>query len=145
DRFFFKIIAETPVAEHLEKRVVIRVEADIFEVVMFSSGANAFLRIHDAGRVPERLLLPEKNRHELVHAGIREQQIRRVGQKRRRRHNRVLFLAKKIEKRLPYLSRSNGKRRINTNLSKLKTATGGDSALRCPDAAARRPYLTSRG
>ena len=42
--------------------------------------------------------LAEEDRHELVHAGIGEQQIRRVGQKRRRRHNGVLFLAEEIEK-----------------------------------------------
>ena len=65
---------------------------------MFSSGTNAFLRVNDAWRFPWRFLLREKNRHELVHAGIRKEQIRRVGQKRRRRHNGVLFLAKEIEK-----------------------------------------------
>jgi hypothetical protein len=43
-------------------------------------------------------VLRKKNRHELVHASIREQQIRGVGQKRRRRHNGVLFLAEEIEK-----------------------------------------------
>jgi hypothetical protein len=63
--------------------VVIRVEANIFEVVMFSSGTNAFLGVGHARWFPGRFLLPEKNRHELVHAGICEQQIRRVGQKRR--------------------------------------------------------------
>jgi hypothetical protein len=39
---------------------------------MFSSGTNAFLRVSDAWRFPWRFLLREKNRHELVHAGIRE-------------------------------------------------------------------------
>ena len=63
--------------------MVIGVEPDIFEIVMFSAGANAFLRVNDARRFPWRFLLREKNRHELVHAGIREKQIRRVRQKRR--------------------------------------------------------------
>jgi len=78
--------------------VVIRVEADVFEVVVFSPSANAFLRVSHARRFPWRFLLREKNRHELIHAGISEQQIRRVGQKRRRRHDGVLFLVEEIEK-----------------------------------------------
>jgi len=58
-------------------------------------------------------LLSKKNRHELVHAGIREKQIRRVGQQRRRRHNRVPFLAKEIEERLSDLGR--GHHFLNSN------------------------------
>jgi hypothetical protein len=65
---------------------------------MFSAGANAFLRVNDAWRFPRGFLLCKKDRHELIHAGISEQQIRRVGQKRRRRHNGVLFLVEEIEK-----------------------------------------------
>jgi hypothetical protein len=65
---------------------------------VFSTSPDAFLCVGDAGRFPWRFLLPEKNRHELVHAGIRKEQIRRVGQKRRRRHNGVLFLVEEIEK-----------------------------------------------
>ena len=78
--------------------MVISVEADVFEVVMFSAGANAFLGVNDTRWFPWRFLLFKKNRHELIHAGIREEQIRRVGQKRRRRHDGVLFLAEEIEK-----------------------------------------------
>src|SRR6266536_5407934 len=65
DRFLLEIIAETPVAEHLEKRVVIRVEPNVFEVIVFSAGANAFLCVNHARWFPRRFLLPEKNRHEL--------------------------------------------------------------------------------
>ena len=100
DRFLLEVIAEAPVAEHLEERVVIRVEPDIIEIVMFAAGANAFLRVGDARRIPRRLLLPEKNRDELVHPGVREKQIRRIRQERSRRHDRVLLLAKEIEKGL---------------------------------------------
>ena len=82
DRFFFEIIAEAPVAEHFEKCVVIGVEADVFEIVVFATGANAFLRVGDARRIPRRFLLTEEDRHELVHAGIGEEQIRRVRQER---------------------------------------------------------------
>src|SRR5256885_66994 len=92
------LFTKTAVAEHLEKRVVIGVEPDIFEVIVFSAGANAFLCVNHARWFPRRFLLPEKNRHELVHAGIGEEQIRSVRQQGRRRHNGVLLLAKEIEK-----------------------------------------------
>ena len=58
NRFLFEVIAEAPVAEHLEKGVVISIKTDIFEIVMFSSGSNAFLCIGHARRLPARLLLP---------------------------------------------------------------------------------------
>ena len=47
DRFLFEIIAEAPVAEHLEKGVVVGVESDIFEVVMLAAGANALLGVRN--------------------------------------------------------------------------------------------------
>src|SRR5205085_6097892 len=123
DRLLLEIIAETPVAEHLEKRVVIRVEPDVFEIVMFAAGTDAFLRVSDARRTPIRLLLPQENRDELVHARVSEKKIRRVGQKGRRRNDRVLLLTKEIEKRLPYFGRRHDvdlikcslKSRIDTN------------------------------
>jgi hypothetical protein len=64
---------------------------------MFASGANTFLRVGHARWFPRRPLLAEKDRDELVHARIGEEQIRRVGYKRRRRDTRVRFLAKEIE------------------------------------------------
>src|SRR3981081_2367187 len=105
DRFLFEIVAETPVAEHFEESVVIRVEPDIFEIVVLAASANAFLGIGHARRVPRWFLLAEKDRHELVHARVSEKQIGRIGQQRRRRHDGVLFLAKEIEKRLSDLRR----------------------------------------
>jgi hypothetical protein len=85
--------------------VVVRVETNVFEIIMFPTGANAFLRVGHARGTPLWFFLAKKDRHELVHAGIREKQIRRVRQQRRRRHNGVLFLVKEIEKGLPNLSR----------------------------------------
>ena len=70
---------------------------------MFSAGTNAFLRVGHARRIPRRFLLTEKNGHELVHARVAEQKIRRVRHERRRRHDHVLFLAKEIEKTLTNL------------------------------------------
>ena len=44
NRFFFKIIAERKIAQHLEERVVARCEADIVEVIVLSARPHAFLR-----------------------------------------------------------------------------------------------------
>ena len=82
DRLLLEVIAEAPVAQHLEKRVVIGVEPDVVEVVMLASGADAFLGVGGARRIEGRPLLAEENRHELVHARIGEKEIRRVRQER---------------------------------------------------------------
>jgi len=47
---------------------------------MFTTRANAFLRICHAWRFPGSFLLSKEDRHELVHSGIGEKQIRRIGQ-----------------------------------------------------------------
>ena len=68
---------------------------------MLAAGADAFLGVGGARRIVRAgCLLAEENGHELVHARVGEEQVRRVGQERRRRHNGVLFLAKEIEKGL---------------------------------------------
>ena len=104
DRFAFKVIAKAPIAEHLEKSVVIRVEPDVLEVVVFTSRANAFLRVGDPRRVPRRLSFAQKDRDELIHPRVREKQIRRIWQKRPRRHDGMFLLAKEIEKALANLA-----------------------------------------
>ena len=48
DRLFLEVIAERPVAEHLEKGVVIGVLAHIIEIVVFAAGPDALLRIDRA-------------------------------------------------------------------------------------------------
>ena len=67
DRIALEIIAEAEVAQHLEKRVVIRRAADVIDV----AGAQALL----AGRGPRefQLALAQKMILELIHAGRREQ------------------------------------------------------------------------
>ena len=80
DGFSFKVIAEAPITQHFEKRVVISIQPDVFEIVMFTAGANAFLCIGNPRRIPRRLLLAEEDRDELIHPGVREKQIRRVRQ-----------------------------------------------------------------
>src|ERR1035438_9304227 len=47
ERLLLEVVSERPVAEHLEHRVVVRVEADVLQVVVFSAGANAHLGKRD--------------------------------------------------------------------------------------------------
>ncbi len=49
DGFLLEVIAEGPVPEHLEERVVIGVEPDVIEVVVLAAGADAFLRVGARG------------------------------------------------------------------------------------------------
>ena len=63
--------------------MVVAVLADIVEVIVLSSGANAFLRVDGAlerGKVRVWVNGAEENGLVLVHAGIGEEQ-RRVGQR----------------------------------------------------------------
>jgi hypothetical protein len=80
--------------------VVIRVEAYVFQIVVLAAGADALLRIGSATWHVRTFHLPEENRDELVHAGVREQQVRRVGHQTRRRHNGVLLRLEEVEERL---------------------------------------------
>src|SRR5439155_7471228 len=91
DCFRLVIIAETPIAEHLEKRVMVGVLADVFEVVMLTAGADTLLAVHSS---PVRTGAgAEKHVLELVHPGIREEE-RRVLERyhARGRHRRVAVL-----------------------------------------------------
>ncbi len=79
DGFFFEIVAERPVAEHFEEGVVIGVDADIVEVVMFSASADAFLRIGGAAGGVGAVGLAEEDRYKLVHSRVGEEQVGGVG------------------------------------------------------------------
>ena len=98
DGFLFEVIAKGPVAEHLEERVVIGIEPDVFEIVVLASGTDALLSVCDAPRHIGTLHLAKKDRDELVHARVGKKQIRRIGHQARGGHDRVLFLPEKFEK-----------------------------------------------
>ena len=70
DGLFLEVISKAPVAQHFEERVMIGVETDVIEIVVFPAGSNAFLGIGNARREKRWLLLAEKIRHELVHPRI---------------------------------------------------------------------------
>jgi len=74
DRLGLVVIAERPVAEHLEKGVMVGVAADRFEVVVLARDSEALLAVHHAHRLrradSEEVIL---ERH---HPGVGEQQRR---------------------------------------------------------------------
>ena len=73
---FLEIVAETPVAEHLEHRMMVSVVPDLFKVVVLAAHAEAFLRIRSA--VVPGLGIAQEYILELVHAGIGEHEGRIV-------------------------------------------------------------------
>jgi hypothetical protein len=102
DRLFLEVIAKRPVAEHFEHRVVVCIDADFFQIVVFSRNAKAFLGIGDA-RTFRRSIAKEKFL-ELRHARIVEHQRRVVFEHDwRRRHDQVAFALEKIEKLFSYV------------------------------------------
>src|SRR4029079_4997187 len=72
DRIALEVVAEAPVAEHLEEGVVARGPADLLEVVVLAGDAQAAL-IVDGPRVRARLRTDE-DVLELDHPRIREQE-----------------------------------------------------------------------
>ena len=79
---------------------MIGVEADVVEVVVLAAGADAFLGIGGAAGCVGAFRLAEEDGHELVHAGIREQQVRRIGQEARGGDDGVLLRLEEVEERL---------------------------------------------
>lgn len=91
DRAFLEVVAERPVAQHLEERAVARRAPHLFDVV----GADALLHVgdarmrrgHDAGEVRD-------HRH---HSGHREQQRRVVADQGGRGDDEVVVLLEEVE------------------------------------------------
>ena len=107
-RLLLEIVPERPVAQHLEEGVVVGVEADVLEVVVFASGPDALLGV-GRPRVG-RLHVTEKVGHELVHTRIGEQQIGGAGQEGGRGHHGMAALGKEIEEGLAKLGGGHGGR-----------------------------------
>ena len=83
---------------------MVGVEADVFEVVVFAAGADAFLGVGGAAGLVGTFGLAEEDGHELVHAGVGEQQVGAVRHEAGRRHNGVLLRLEEVEKVLPDLA-----------------------------------------
>src|SRR6516162_9941063 len=104
DRLLFVVIAERPVPQHLEERMVVTVAADGFEIVMLAGDTQAFLTIdHPLG---SRRAETQEVVLELDHPGVSEEQ-RRVASRdeRGRRYDSVSALPEEIEERTSDTSR----------------------------------------
>ena len=97
DRVALEVVAEAPVAEHLEERVMARRPADLLEVVVLAGDAQDALVVDGAG-VRARLGAGE-DVLELDHARVREEQ-RLVARRNEARagHDRVTALLEVVEK-----------------------------------------------
>jgi len=88
DGFLLEIIAEGKIAEHFEKGMMTGGNADIFQVVVLSAGARAFLAGCRPGVAP--VFQSQKRVFELYHARVGEKQSRIVlGNQRRTCHHGV--------------------------------------------------------
>ena len=76
DRVAFEVVAEGKVAHHFEEGVVAGGVADVFQVVVFAAGADAFLR--GGGAVVWAFVEAEEYVFKLVHTGVGKQQRRVV-------------------------------------------------------------------
>ena len=108
DGLALEVVAEGPVAQHLEERVVVGVQADVFEVVMLTARADALLGVGSPARGVRALRLAEEDRDELVHPGVGEEQVRGVRHQARRLDDRVLLRFEEIEEGLADLGGGHG-------------------------------------
>src|SRR5207253_10400910 len=109
DRLFLEVVAEGEIPQHLEEGVMAGREADILQIVVLSSRADALLR-GDGTLVVARLPSGE-DVLELVHAGVREQPGRIVlWNERGALHSPVSPLLEEAEEGLADFGRFPGRR-----------------------------------
>ena len=77
DGLFFEVITERPITQHLEECLVICIKSNIIKIIMLASCTDALLRISCPRRFIGCLLCPKKERYELIHPSISEQEPRR--------------------------------------------------------------------
>ena len=94
DGLFLEVVAERPVAQHLEHRVVVGVVTHLFEVVVLAADAQALLAV--GGARPLALLVAKEDILELVHAGVGEHQRRVILDNHRCTRHHVMALTLKI-------------------------------------------------
>ena len=82
DGFFLVVVAEAPVAKHLEEGVVVVVAAHHVEVVVLTGHAEALLAV--AYALPALRIVAQEDSLELVHARVREHERRVVMRNHRR-------------------------------------------------------------
>jgi hypothetical protein len=99
ERFALEVVAEAPVAQHLEEGVVARGVAHVLQVVVLAAGAKA--RLDRGGAHVVALVFAEEHVLELDHARVGEHERRVVARHQRTGgHHRVALGGEEIEKGL---------------------------------------------
>ncbi len=102
-----EVVAKTPVAQHLEERMVARGITDVFQVVVFAARTQAGLH---RGRTHVRALVgAQKHVLELHHARVDEHQRRIIARHQRaRRHHGVTLGGEEIQEYLADVGNGSG-------------------------------------
>ncbi len=96
DGFLLVVVAERPVAQHLEERVVRRIAAHVVQIIVLARHAHALLRIGGA-RIRPRAQ-PQEHILELHHARVGEEQgVVAHRDQRHRGHDRVALLLEELQ------------------------------------------------
>ena len=99
DSTLFEIVAERPVAEHLEHGVVVGIVSDFLKVVVLAADAEALLRVGYTG-IFDRVVA-QNDTLPWVHTGVGEHQRRVIFDNHRsRRDDMMPFALHKIQKGL---------------------------------------------
>src|SRR5690606_26159492 len=93
-----EIVAETEVAQHLEESMVTRRVADVFQVVVLATGADAALR--SGGANIGAHFIAQEQVLELDHTGVGEQQGRIVGRNQGTARNDLVSLGLEVFQKL---------------------------------------------
>lgn len=102
------LVVKRPVAEHLEERVMCVVLADLLEIVVLATEANALLVVYRPGQFAEtrisieRLFVVQEDRLELIHAGVHQQRIAIGVQHRNGLHELMTTLGEVVHELLPH-------------------------------------------
>src|ERR1700726_2458490 len=98
DRLALVVVAERPVAEHLEERVMVRIAADRFEIVVLAGNPQALLAISHPR--PRRLAYTQEKILERDHPGVgKKQRGVAFGHQWSRGHDLMAALPEKVEER----------------------------------------------
>src|SRR5258707_10294667 len=67
DSLLLEVVAKAPVPEHLKKCVVVGVESDVIQVVVFTTRADALLGVGSSRRAERRVLLGQQVQNAMIH------------------------------------------------------------------------------
>ncbi len=105
DGFLLEVIAERPVAQHLEHCMMVGVVTHLLKVIMFSGHTQTLLAVSHTAALGGPVA--EDNVFKLIHAGIGEHQCRVIlNHHRSRGHNLMTALLKKALERFSDFVRS---------------------------------------